>query len=853
MIGITFRQYLDKTCLTPFEVLHSLREFKRLVDQKPVVDAALGRIAALQARIPGHDLRGRRTLLNALVEAALLHGRTAEAALSEFPRTGSILGGWLDTNPGGPEAPAAADGGLRSAICRDLVGLRSWSAKLEHVLGLIWRHQDPRVAAAVDEVVADLMGTPAALKELLNAPPNIGTKLVRLFELISGESAMAASPTGIGRSGTLNALFRQNRLPQAFAAGVDRIRRRLKSTDPLIPGSRSGEAETFKILLDGMVSEYGVLGGGGIAEALIIRYARRLEQGGSAGLRRAIVAVGEAIGDLTGRLQFLLALAESETGSSQINEVVGSIEAALGNERLVEALVLRSTDLGRVRAMTRSIGEALKTSSLTGPIQSRIQRKLANMVDEFVLSGNLLERLDELEPAPGKRALRLTELVESGLIHDDGALPVIRRRLVEMLKQPGFDTDLAVARAGRGTAAQTRLPWTTAANPAPTIDDAAARPAAPVRAAGKAAPAAALDARTMTVMAPPDAVAPANREIAFGETLAIAHALPVAVVTRPQVRCPACFGPNASTGACPSCGYAPATTARSGPHLIPGTALLDRYEIGRLLGQGGFGATYLAWDDRLQVKVAVKEYFPVSLVSRVPGSCNVVPYTDEHGQHFSNGIGKFLEEARVLARLRDIKEIVGVQDYFETNATAYLVMELLQGRTLKKYLADTGGAVEFRRALAILMPIMKALHAVHETGLVHRDISPDNIFITATGERKLLDFGAARQAIGESAGLMTVILKPGYAPPEQYFQDSRQGPWSDVYALAATLYCLITGKPPPDATRRLQDDAVPPPSSLGINVTPEFEAVLTAALSLKAQERPQSMKALLAAFSKAIG
>ena len=198
-------------------------------------------------------------------------------------------------------------------------------------------------------------------------------------------------------------------------------------------------------------------------------------------------------------------------------------------------------------------------------------------------------------------------------------------------------------------------------------------------------------------------------------------------------RCPNCFARKGAAGECPECDYVAGTTVDSPVHLPPGTWLLGRYRTGKLLGQGGFGATYLGWDDRLQIRVAVKEYFPTHLVARNSGGNGMTPFTAEHRQTFAKGITRFLEEARTLARLRDIREIVAVQDYFEDNGTAYLVMELLQGRTMKKYIADHGGKIDYKKALSILMPIMKALLSVHEQGMVHRDISPDNIFMPSSG------------------------------------------------------------------------------------------------------------------------
>nr|WP_255543081.1 serine/threonine-protein kinase [Azospirillum sp. INR13] len=289
-------------------------------------------------------------------------------------------------------------------------------------------------------------------------------------------------------------------------------------------------------------------------------------------------------------------------------------------------------------------------------------------------------------------------------------------------------------------------------------------------------------------------------------------------VTALEELCPSCYSARGSargpSGPCTGCGFPAKSDNRPGVHLAPGTVLHGRYRAGRVLGQGGFGATYLGWDDRLRVKVAIKEYYPANLIARLPNAAAVSPFSDEHAETFAAGLTKFLEEARTLARLREVREIVGVQDFFEENGTAYLVMELLEGRTMKKYLADCGGRIDVRRTLSVVTPIAKALQAIHEQGLIHRDVSPDNIFLTNGGDRKLLDFGAARQTARPGAG-MTVILKPGYAPPEQYSNEGRQGAWSDVYALCATIYLALTGRTPPDATARFMNDKVPRPSELG--------------------------------------
>ena len=317
-------------------------------------------------------------------------------------------------------------------------------------------------------------------------------------------------------------------------------------------------------------------------------------------------------------------------------------------------------------------------------------------------------------------------------------------------------------------------------------------------------------------------------------------------------RCPNCFESKSGSGMCLHCGHDEAEGSRPGVHLRAGSLLQGRYVVGRLIGQGGFGATYLGWDERLQTKVAIKEYFPVSLATRSQSSGALVPYTADQVATFQDGIAKFLGEARILARMRDVREIVQVHDYFEANATAYMVMELLVGRTLQRHLLEEGGAIDYRKALGLLLPIAKAVHDVHRLGLVHRDISPDNVFLLDGGGAKLLDFGAARHYVGEATGNLTVVLKRGYAPPEQYGSETRQGPWTDVYALAATLYCAITGRPPPECNQRWLEDTLARPSALGVAIPPAVEDALLAGLALKWEERPRDMKTFLQGFNKAL-
>ena len=259
------------------------------------------------------------------------------------------------------------------------------------------------------------------------------------------------------------------------------------------------------------------------------------------------------------------------------------------------------------------------------------------------------------------------------------------------------------------------------------------------------------------------------------------------------------------------------------------------------LGHGGFGITYAAHDKILNVRVAIKEYLPRQLATRAEGRTQVSMFTGEARQQYDYGLRKFLEEAQSVARFAHHPNVVSARDYFEANGTAYMVMEYVEGVTLKEYLAKKGGRISFEEAKGIMMPVMDALREVHQAGMLHRDISPDNIYITTTAQVKILDFGAARYFAGEQSKSLSVILKPGYAPEEQYRSNGKQGAWTDVYATAATLYRAITGQTPPEALDRMAEDTLAPPSRLGVNILPPAEQALLKALAVNAGQRFQSM------------
>lgn len=278
-------------------------------------------------------------------------------------------------------------------------------------------------------------------------------------------------------------------------------------------------------------------------------------------------------------------------------------------------------------------------------------------------------------------------------------------------------------------------------------------------------------------------------------------------------------------------------------YLQPGTVLNGQYQIGGVLGHGGFGITYLAHDLNLNVKVAIKEYLPGELATRIPGNVEVSVYSGEARGLFEYGLDSFLEEARTLAQFHDNPGVVPVLNFFRANKTGYLVMGYMEGLTLRRYLEQNGERIPFETARSILMPVMDALRAVHRAGVLHRDISPDNIYITCSRQVKLLDFGAARYAMGERSRSLSVILKHGYAPEEQYYSSGKQGPWTDVYALGAAFYRAITGQTPPGALDRKYRDEIVAPSRLGVPTPAAAEAVLMRALAVRPEDRFQDVAA----------
>jgi len=318
-----------------------------------------------------------------------------------------------------------------------------------------------------------------------------------------------------------------------------------------------------------------------------------------------------------------------------------------------------------------------------------------------------------------------------------------------------------------------------------------------------------------------------------------------------QDYCYGCFSPKKNDFQCEVCGYVhKPEKLKEHSHLHPGTELNGRYIAGKVIGAGGFGITYIAFDPKLRVRLAIKEFFPRSIASRNAETHNIVPYGEDEKKEFENGLKYFLNEARSAAMFETNQNVVGVKDMFEEYNTAYMVMPYISGVPFDSYLLQNGDTVSFKTALSILAPVMEALSAVHDTNLLHRDISPENIFITDEGIPKLIDFGSARPSVASDTLSMTPVIKEGYAPLEQYSRQGEQGPWTDIYSMAATLYRAICGKVPPPAMERFTEDKLVDLSTVCNDIPGYAVKAIEKALSLRSGDRFQSMEEFLNALTK---
>lgn len=318
----------------------------------------------------------------------------------------------------------------------------------------------------------------------------------------------------------------------------------------------------------------------------------------------------------------------------------------------------------------------------------------------------------------------------------------------------------------------------------------------------------------------------------------------------PDYLCPGCMAVlDEPDLPCPLCGFDKNTYAASPRSLKPFTKLNGKYLVGKVIGEGGFGITYIGFNMETDLPVAIKEYFPSELATRDSSQGNTINvFSGEAKDLYREGLEKYLREARNLSMFSDLPGIVTVKDFFYENETAYIIMEYINGMTLKQYLTKVGGRMKQNEVIKMMKPVLESMNKIHEVGIIHRDISPDNIMITRNKQIKLTDFGAARVFDTEDNKSITVVLKRGYAPEEQYRVKGNQGPWTDVYALCATMYRMITGVTPQEALERIIEDNVEPISKYDPNVWPETEYAIMKGLSLRAQDRFQTVNELIDAL-----
>lgn len=303
---------------------------------------------------------------------------------------------------------------------------------------------------------------------------------------------------------------------------------------------------------------------------------------------------------------------------------------------------------------------------------------------------------------------------------------------------------------------------------------------------------------------------------------------------------------------CPHCGYDPGMAKTADYGLRPGAILNGKYVVGAILGQGGFGITYVGWDLALDCKVAIKEYYPSGQVVRDNATGSVLHWLSTPQSEAARNMGKemFLKEARKMTRVRNVPQVVHVHDLFQENDTAYIVMDFVEGQTLKAHLAKNG-PLSWEQAKDIFLPTIRSMEQVHQAGLVHRDLSPDNLMIAPDGRVQILDLGAAKDLNINSGASSMQVAKGGFSPLEQYSQRGGSGPWTDVYAMAATMYYCLTGVLPPASVDRVDEDPIrwdlEPLKALP---KPALEA-LKKAMVLLAKDRTQTMGEFLRQLEKA--
>ena len=317
--------------------------------------------------------------------------------------------------------------------------------------------------------------------------------------------------------------------------------------------------------------------------------------------------------------------------------------------------------------------------------------------------------------------------------------------------------------------------------------------------------------------------------------------------------CPVCFQEAMEHGECRNCGYHAEESSAVKDYLAPFTILKEKYLLGKSLGQGGFGITYLAENMQSGLRCCIKEYSPSGLLQgRTPDGALILA-DEENRPEYEEGKQQFIEEACALQELRENISVVDIRDFFEENGTAYFAMELIEGCNLRVFRKNHNPKQTLKMALQMLFLLGSSLAEVHRFGMIHGDISPENILITQDGEIKLIDFGAARSfRQGSDNKERKIYLKPNYAPYEQYTQKPCQGPWTDIYALAATFYFIVSGRKMLDALSRAKGASYPPLHELCPAVSRQLSDVIDKALAFDYHDRYRRMLDFLDALEQVV-
>lgn len=311
--------------------------------------------------------------------------------------------------------------------------------------------------------------------------------------------------------------------------------------------------------------------------------------------------------------------------------------------------------------------------------------------------------------------------------------------------------------------------------------------------------------------------------------------------------CMNCFSVKGKADVCPYCGYQEGTPPEQPHYLRPGTLLANHFIVGTVIGVGGFGIIYRCYDATLGVIVAVKEFYPVGLVNRAPGEAKVGLLSGDNQKKYEKQMSRFLMEAQSIAQFGKAKDIVNVYDYFEENNTAYIIMEYIDGTLLQDYMEEYG-KLEPDAALHIISHIIESVKKIHAQGIIHRDLSPDNIFILGENSIKIFDFGAAILNNSQEGIAAEKVVKMGYSAPEQYRDSSEQGYYTDIYSIGALFYQMLTGKKPLEASEREYKDELKSPLLLGVNIDPNLDRAVMEALAVNPQLRFQGIVQMEEAF-----